>query len=163
MSYLIVLTAAMLAGLGMRDTSASDDTSPLRGTWTLVAADKLLPGGVKAPDYGEAPKGRLIIDDRGRYSLQIFKVERARFVRDKNEGTPAEFASAVMGSSTHYGTVTVDRKKGLLTFAVEGASFPNWEGAIQQRQFTLKGDLLSYQVPARPDGSLPISSWRRIN
>lgn len=163
MRYLFVLTAAVLGGLGMRDAAASDVESPLRGTWTLVAADKLLPGAVQVQDYGEAPKGRLIIDNRGRYSLQIFKVERARFVRDKNEGTAAEFASAVMGSSTHYGMVTVDRKKGLLTFAVEGSSFPNWEGAIQQREFTLKGDLLRYRVPARPDGSIPISSWRRID
>lgn len=163
MRNLFVLTATMLAGLGMRDTAASDVASPLQGAWTLVAADKLLPDGVQARDYGEAPKGRLIIDTSGRYSLQIFKVERARFVRDKNEGTAAEFASAVKGSSTHYGTITVDWKEGLLTFAVEGSSFPNWEGTVQQREFTLKGDLLRYRVPARPDGSIPVSIWKRID
>lgn len=161
MRYLIGLTAATLVGLGASDAVASDVASPLRGTWTLVAADKLLPGGAQARDYGDAPKGQLIIGDSGRYSLQIFKTERTRFARDKNEGTAEEFASAVKGSSTHYGTVTVDPKKELLTFTIEGSSFPNWEGSVQRREFTLEGDVLRYRVPARPDGSIPISIWRR--
>ncbi len=161
-NYLSVMTLAMLAGLGAQDAIASDATSPLQGTWTLVAADKLLPGGVQTRDYGESPKGRLIVDERGRYSLQIFKAERTRFAGDKNDGTAAELASAVKGSSTHYGTIVVYPKKGLLTFAIEGSSFPNWEGSVQHRGFRLEGETLRWQVPARPDGSIPISIWKRV-
>jgi len=137
--------------------------SPLRGTWTLVAADKILPGGGQVRDYGSSPKGRLIVDAQGRYSLQIFKSERLRFAGDKNDGSADEFASAALGSSTHYGTVSVDAKQGVLVFRIEGASYPNWEGIEQKRTYALKGGLLSYRVPARPDGSVPISVWRRLD
>ena len=155
---------AMLAGLATRDLPGPAHDFPLHGTWTLVAADKILPGGTRARDYGAQPKGRLVVDTRGRYSLQIFKSERLRFVIDsKADGSVDEFKSAVMGSSTHYGTVTIDDKAGQLVFSIEGASFPNWEGTVQRRQYQLEGEELSYQVPPRADGSIPISVWRRLD
>lgn len=165
MNSLIGITFAVLAGLATRDTPPLPQaSSPLRGTWTLVAADKILPGGERTRDYGVAPKGLLIVDARGRYSLQIFRSERLRFARDaKAAGSADEFASAVMGSSTHYGTVVVDGTRGLLTFSIESASYPNWEGNVQQRQYTLDDGVLSYRVPPRPDGSIPVSVWRKLD
>jgi hypothetical protein len=136
----------------------------LAGTWSLVAADVLHADGTRARDYGAAPKGLLMIDAQGRYSLQIFKTERPRFSSgDKSTGTPAEFEAAVTGSSTHFGTISIDPAGGLLTFHIEKASFPNWEGAAQQRSYRLEGDELSYRVPPRSDGNTPISIWRRLN
>lgn len=133
----------------------------LAGTWTLTAADDLHADGARTHAYGEAPKGRLIIDDQGRYSLQIFKAERPRFASgDKRKGTAAEYEAASLGASTHFGTIEVGDRT--LTFHIEGASFPNWEGAAQQRRYELKGDELSYQVPAAPNGTIPISVWKRL-
>lgn len=162
MNRLIGTTLAMLAGMAAQDAYARE--SPLRGTWTLVAADKILPGGEVVRDYGEHPKGRLIVDASGRYSLQIFKSERLRFgTESKAEGSADEFKSAAMGSSTHYGTVTVDDADGLLVFSIEGSSFPNWEGTVQKRQYQLDGGRLSYKVPPRADGSTPVSVWRKLD
>ncbi|MEZ0471533.1 lipocalin-like domain-containing protein [Luteimonas salinilitoris] len=155
---------AMLAGLATRGMPEPAHEFPLHGTWTLVAADKILPGGALARDYGKQPKGRLIVDTQGRYSLQILKSERLRFATgSKADGSTDEFKSAVMGSSTHYGTVTIDEKAGRLVFSIEGSSFPNWEGTVQRRQYKLEGRELSYQVPPRADGSIPISVWRRLD
>lgn len=135
---------------------------PLAGTWTLTAADRITPAGVREHDYGQAPKGRLIVDAAGRYSLQIFRSERPRFASgDKKRGTPEEYAGAVLGSSTHYGTLAIDEAAHLLTFQIDGASFPNWEGTTQKRAYELKGDTLSYRVPTAPDGNVPISAWKR--
>ncbi|WDS34722.1 lipocalin-like domain-containing protein [Pseudoxanthomonas sp.] len=154
---------AMLAGLAARDAQVPTPVFPLQGTWTLVAADKRLADGATVRDYGEHPKGRLMVDAQGRYSLQIFKSERLRFASDsKVDGSPDAFSSAVMGSSTHYGTLTLDEHAGLLVFSIEGASFPNWESTVQRRQYTLDGAELRYQVPPRADGSIPISVWRRL-
>lgn len=156
---------AILTGLATRDMPAEPvQASPLQGTWTLVAADKILPDGGVTRDYGDSPKGRLIVDAKGRYSLQILKSERLPFSADsKADGTVDEFKSAVMGSSTHYGTVTVDEKERVLVFSIEGSSFSNWEGTVQKRQYQLDGAELSYKVSPRADGSIPVSVWRRMD
>ncbi|MBO9710806.1 MAG: lipocalin-like domain-containing protein [Caulobacter sp.] len=151
-----------VAGAVWAIATAAGAATSLAGTWTLAAADDLHADGSRTRGYGQAPKGRLIIDSTGRYSLQIFKSERARFAAgDKRKGTAAEFEGAVLGSSTHYGAVAVDEAAHVLVFRIEGASYPNWEGTEQRRSYQLKGDELSYQVPPAPDGTIPISVWRR--
>jgi hypothetical protein len=104
-----------------------------------------------------------MIDSQGRYSLQIFKAERPRFASgNKLTGTAVEFEAAALGSSTHFGTVNVDRAENTITFSVQGASFPNWEGERQIRRYELRGDELSYRLAPRPDGDVPISIWKRM-
>ena len=162
-----IIGMALVATLITSSASRADSSpavSPLAGTWTLVAADVVHADGSRARDYGAAPKGLLLIDAAGHYSLQIFKSERPRFAAaDKLAGTDGEYRAAVLGSSTHYGTVIIDATAGTLTFKIEAASFPNWDGVAQTRRYELKGDELSYRVPARPNGDTPISVWRRLN
>ena len=142
--------------------SSAPDVASLAGTWTLVAADVQHPDGSRASDYGAEPKGLLLIDKQGHYSLQIFKAERLAFgAGNKAKGTPAEYESAVMGSSTHFGTLSIDGDRGVLVFHIQGASFPNWEGQEQRRQYELKDGVLSYRVTPRPNGDVPISIWRK--
>jgi hypothetical protein len=161
----LVLATALLASSSRAGAQAGVQTAEpvLAGTWTLTAADRLYPDGTRVRDYGEHPKGRLIIDAQGRYSLQIFNGDRLRVASgDKATATPPELASALTGSSTHYGTVAVDPAAHVLVFRIEGASFANWDGTEQRRRYVLSGDRLSYQVPTpRPDGAIPVSEWRR--
>lgn len=164
MKLLTGALVAMLAGMAARDAQVPARVFPLQGTWTLVAADKVLPDGETTRDYGEKPKGRLVVDAEGRYSLQIFKSERLQFASDsKADGSVDEFRSAVLGSSTHYGTIAIDERERMLVFSIEGSSFPNWEGTTQRRQYELDGAELRYQVPPRADGSIPVSVWRRLD
>lgn len=136
----------------------------LAGAWTLTAADVVHADGSRTTDFGSAPKGLLLIDRNGRYSLQIFSAQRPRFhAGDKAKGSEEEYKAAVLGSSTHYGMLSVDSAHGELVFRIEGASFPNWEGQQQRRQYELHGDSLSYRVPPRPNGDVPVSVWRRIS
>lgn len=157
------LGAGLALATAFLTTAAAAAEPSLAGTWTLTAADRLQPDGARVRDYGAHPKGRLIIDAEGRYSLQIFDGDRPRVASgDKRTATPEENAGAVLGSSTHYGTVAIDAAAKVLVFRIEGASFANWEGTEQQRKFALTNDSLSYQVPTpRPDGAIPISEWRR--
>jgi hypothetical protein len=156
----IAAVAGLLATTSLRAGSAA---SPLAGTWTLVAADVVHADGSRDRDYGAAPKGLLLIDGEGIYSLQIFKAERPRFAGgDRATGTEVEFKAAVLGSSTHFGEISIDKAAGTLTFKIDAASFPNWEGAAQTRRYELNGDELSYRVPPRPNGDVPISVWRRL-
>jgi len=135
----------------------------LVGTWTLAAADVVHPDGRRERDYGSAPIGLFMVDAQGHYSLQIVRRDRPRFASgDKAKGTPGEYSAAVIGTSTHFGTVSVDPAAHVLTFRIEAASFPNEDGTVQKRAYELTGDVLSYKVAPRPNGDVPISTWRRV-
>jgi hypothetical protein len=137
--------------------------SPLAGTWRLTGADEVQPDGTIAEPYGTKPEGLLIVDRDGRYSLQIFRADRAKFASaDKRKGTPAEYEAAVQGMSSHIGTIDVDGN--LLLFHIEHGSFPNWDGTTQRRRYTLTGDDLAYEIPpsATGNGAISRSRWHRV-
>jgi Lipocalin-like domain len=164
LSSRIVVNFALAA---MTTAAAAQGPSPsapsLAGTWSLVAADDLRPDGTRHPAYGASPRGLLVLTPDGRYSLQLFRSDRPRFASgDKKKGTTAEYEAAVLGMSSHVGRYAVDAATRTLTFRIELASFPNWEGTEQKRPFDLSGDELSYRVVATPDGTIPISVWRRV-
>ena len=143
-------------------TATGATTASLVGTWTLTAADDLLPDGTRVHAYGASPQGLLIFAADGRYALQIYRDDRAKFASgDKKKGSPDEYKDASVGASCHFGHYSVDTEKGTITFKIDRASFTNWDGATQTRPFTIKGDDLEWRVPATPDGRVPISTWHR--
>jgi hypothetical protein len=138
--------------------------SPLAGTWALAEADEIKADGTRIQNYGPDAQGRLIVDDEGRYSLQIFRQGRARFASgDKFRGSPDEYREAVHGMSTHYGRLELDADAHILAFHIDQAAFPNWEGAVQRRRYELIGGRLSYEVPPAADGTVARSVWRRLD
>jgi hypothetical protein len=144
--------------------SQAEGLATLEGSWVMEQAYEIRADGTRTTNYGEHPKGLLIIDHAGRYSMQIFKVGRPPFAsNDKARGTPEEYSTALIGISTHVGRVTLDQARHQLVFDVEAASFPNWEGKRQVRDFTYENGLLSYAVPASASGSATTaySIWRR--
>lgn len=162
----LAVVACLLPGLALASEIRSSDAHgniSLAGTWTLVAADVQHPDGSREHDYSDAPKGLLMIDRMGHYTLQIYRGDRPRFANpSKAKASAQEFKAAVLGSSTHYGTIEAEPGQHKLVFHIEGASFPNWEGQTQVRSFKLHDGTLSYRVPPRPNGDVPISVWRRI-
>lgn len=143
--------------------AAGAEAPSLVGTWTVVAADVIAPDGTRAKDYGAAPRGLVFFAADGRYAFQLYRSDRTRFASgDRAKGTPDEYRDAALGMSTHYGTYAVDASAGTITFAIDGASFPNWDGTKRVSPFTLEGDVLTWRVPPRPDGSIPETSLRRV-
>jgi hypothetical protein len=144
----------------------ADDLPSLQGTWTMVSAYEIHPDGTRTTNYGEHPDGLFMVDATGRYSIQIFKIGRAPFASgDKAHGTPDEYKDASVGISTHIGKVSIDTAHQQLIFDVEGASFPNWEGKRQVRDFMFKDGILSYAVPASASSSgiIAYSVWKRVD
>ncbi|MGF6711171.1 hypothetical protein QFZ41_002135 [Luteibacter sp. W1I16] len=164
-TLLIALLALLPVGTAIAsEAGKSSSVGALQGTWVLAFADVEHPNGMRGHDYGDAPKGMLQIDHAGHYSLFIFNRSRPRFAaNDKNAGTPDEFRAATLGTSSHFGTVDVDPVKRTLTFHIDGATYPNWEGTTQVRGYELTGDMLSYKVPPRPNGDIPLTGWKRIS
>ncbi len=157
--------ATILMAVGTFGTAAEVPPVSLEGTWVMTAAYEILADGTRTTNYGEHPNGLLMIDKVGRYSIQIFRPDRPKFASgDKKKGTPEEYAEAVLGSSTHIGRVVVDPIRGKLIFDIEGASYPNWEGTQQVRDYTFKDGTLTYAVPANAsgNGTIAYSVWQRV-
>lgn len=144
----------------------SNTRFPLAGTWLLKAAQVIRPDGTRATDtaYGKNAKGVLMIDANGQYSLQIFRPDRPKFVSgDKRRGTPAEYEAALLGISTHIGSIKMDTVNKTLQFNIEYAAYPNWDNTAQIRNFKLQEDELYYEVPVKTAaGTIAVSIWKRI-
>jgi Lipocalin-like domain len=157
-NHLLLLT---LLWSGTFAATAQPDS--IVGTWKLIAADKLLPDGTRAADYGAEPHGLVIFTADGYYTVEIYRADRTKFSSgDRLKGTPDEYKEAFLGMSVHFGRYTVDPSTHTISFIIDRASFPNWDGATQVRSYELKGDELSWKVPPRPDGSVPITVLRRV-
>jgi len=136
----------------------------LIGIWSLVAVENTNPDGSKTLPYGEKPKGMLVLEENGNYAIQILKASRPKVVAgDKNKATPEENAALVQGNNSHFGTYALNDKLHTITFRVETAFYPNWEGTVQERSYTLKDDELKYTVTNTTNGGAVTASvvWRR--
>ncbi|KLU22408.1 lipocalin-like domain protein [Caballeronia mineralivorans PML1(12)] len=150
---------------GSSACAAGAQTLSLRGTWVMTAAYEVTANGTRTMNFGEHPEGLLMVDQEGRYSLQIFRPNRPKFASgDKTRGTPGEYREAVLGSSTHTGNVVIDPVRNKLIFRIDTASYPNWEGDEQVRDYTYKDNILTYSVPASAsgNGTVAYSVWRHM-
>jgi hypothetical protein len=159
----IVLKSLLCSLIALVTKPASAQSHQLIGTWQLIAADKIIPDGKRVADYGLAPHGIAIFTTDGHYVVEIFGTERTKFASGYGaNGTPEEYKSTLLGLSCHFGTYSMDPNKGTITFHIDRASNPNIDQIIQVRTFMLQGDTLSWRVPARADGTVPVSEFKRI-
>jgi hypothetical protein len=162
----ITVALLMAIGAGHGATHARDpilaQAPSLVGTWILTGADKQLPDGTLLPDYGPHPHGQVIFTSDGYYSVQIYRSDRTKFASgDKSKGTPDEYRDAMLGMSDHFGRYSVDPIHHTITFHIDRSSYPNIDDTSPVRPYELRGDVLSWRVEARPDGSVPITTMRR--
>lgn len=140
-----------------------DTTNPVVGSWKLIAADKLLPDGTRVADYGAQPHGMAIFTADGHMMIEVFRDVRGKFAgNDRAKGTFDEYKDAALSSSCSFGTYSVDPTTSKVTMKIDRSTFPNYDDTTQVRAYELEGDILSWRVPARPDGSIPITVLRRI-
>jgi hypothetical protein len=159
--HLTLLAVALIFCLSAsaQNTKQSPD---IVGTWVLVAADKLLPDGIRVQDYGPNPHGLVIFTADGYYSLQIYRSERLQFASgDKFDGTLEEYKEASLSMSTSFGHYSVDPVQNTITFKRDRSSVPNLDDKTGVDPYELKGEELSWKVAARKDGSIPITVLRR--
>jgi len=139
-------------------------SNPFAGHWKLIAADKILPDGSRVPDYGDEPHGIAIFTSDGYFVVEVFRDVRVKFAsKDRAKGTPEEYKDASLSASCSFGTYSVDPATSKVTMKIDRSTFPNSDETTQVRAYELKGGILSWKVPARPDGSIPVTVLRRIS
>jgi hypothetical protein len=159
----MITRAAVLAAFLTVSASAMAQSSSIVGTWVLTAAEKLLRDGQRIPDYGPDPHGLAIFTADGYYSVQIYRAQRLKFLSgDKFKGSPEEYKDASLSTSVHFGRYTVDPVKHTITFRIDRSSVPNLDDTTAVRQYELNGDELSWRVAPRQDGSIPLTTLRRV-
>jgi hypothetical protein len=144
---LLVLGVALNAGDAIGQTAKE-----LVGIWTPVSVQA----------FGPNPKGLLIFDTNGRFSLQLMKADLPKYAsNNRNQATAEENKATVQGAISYYGTYSVNGTD--LIFHIEACSFPNWTGTDQKRtNVTLTGDELKYTNPAPSVGGPPAPLvWKR--
>ncbi len=164
MKRICFLTLLLASGICAAAQTSGSAAATLVGVWSLVAVENINPDGSKTLPYGEAPQGQLIFTGSGEYSIHILKAQRPRVAaNDKNRATAEENAALVQGNNSHFGTYTVDPQRKTITFHVAHAFYPNWEGTVQERNYTLAGDTLSYVVTNTTNGGAikAVVIWKR--
>ena len=144
------LVIALLCALPLSAQTPTGGTVAKRlvGSWRLISAEGRSSDGKVTLDYGAKPLGRLILDSGGRMSLHLLNSTRQRFASgDFLRPTPQELKEAFEGYFGYFGTYTVGKNTGTVTFYVEGAAYPNYIGTDQRRFFTLSGNRLTLRTP----------------
>jgi hypothetical protein len=157
-----VVAFAFLA-ISFSSHDALAQKTSLVGIWTLVSVDSVAADGSRTHGYGPNPAGILMFGDAGRYSIQIQSTDRPKFAsNDRLKGTSEENQAFVQGSNPHWGRYSVNDTDHTITFAIEHAAYPNWDGTQQIRPFTLIGDVLKYVTPATATSGRTVEVvWQR--
>jgi len=169
MSRSIILHVCAVSLIGFALTAATTAAGKgikkqqLVGTWTLVSTENTKADGSKVDIFGPNPRGMLIFDRGGHYSLTIVRADLPKFAANSSDkGTAQENTAVLAGMITHFGTYSVSEADGTLTTHVAGSSFPNLAGGEQKRIITsLTGDELKYSNPAAANGTKAEVAWKR--
>jgi hypothetical protein len=135
----------------------------LVGSWTLISA-KVEQGGQMVEPFGASPKGALMFDRNGRFSIVINRSDLPKIAsNNRMAGTEEENKAIVHGSIAYFGTYTVSEIDRLFIVHVEGGTFPNWVGTDQKRIFNVTGDDLKYTNSNRSAGAgTALVIWKRL-
>ena len=160
-----MLTKMLVAATVLTVLSASawaQTADDLRGTWTLVSsvAEK---DGKKTEQFGHGAKGMMSLDADGHFMLTIIGPDLPKFAANSRAAGTAEENKAVVSKSIGMiGTYSVNPADKTLTFGVESATFPNWNGTEQKRLIvTASKDELKYITPTASSGGVGTVTWKR--
>lgn len=134
--------------------AAAQSMSSVAGTYSAVSV----------PAFGDKPYGQLILTQDGRYAIVVTRVGLPKFAGgNRANGSVQEKTSVVDGSIAHFGRYTIDDGGKAITFHIQNATFPNWDGTAQKRALKVKGDELTYTVTAPSAGGPPNDVvWKRV-
>ena len=164
-----ILSLSLITALGLTllpATSGAQQKSLKEqavGTWTLVSNTNTAANGTKSDLLGPNPKGSLIFESNGRFSLTNMRSDLPKFgTNNRATGTADENKAVTQGSIAYFGTYSVNEADKSFTVQIEAATFPNWTGATQKRGLSISGDDLTFINAAGSSGGSNEVKWRRV-
>ena len=141
--------------------SAKSDKERFIGTWTPVSLTSGQGPNQTLP-YGPNPKGTLMADANGRFSITVVRSDLPKFAsNNRMSGTPEENKAIVQGIIAYFGTYSIDEATHVLTVNIEGSTFPNFTGGTQTRILSFDGDEVTYFNPTPSMGGSAKVTYRR--
>jgi hypothetical protein len=151
-SAAVGLAIPLMMGGAVIGQSAKSDKERLVGSWALVALT-VGEGAAQTLPYGPDPKGLMMIDDNGHFSITIMRSDLPKYAsNNRMTGTPDENKAIVQGSLAYYGTYTIDDATHSIAVKIEGSTFPNFVGDTQIRTLSFNGDEVTYINPTPSNG-----------
>jgi hypothetical protein len=127
-------------------------TDQIVGTWIAVS-QYVEQGDKRLEPFGSDPKGMVVYDADGRFSLVLLSATLPRFASNNRlTGTAEENRAIVQGSMAYFGRYTVDERQKKLLIHYDGSTFPNWDGKDQVRLIEISGDEMNIVSPASAVG-----------
>ena len=161
-SWLVAAALVTLVAMFFGSVASPQGINDVIGTWTLVSSvtEK---DGVRTDQFGSGAKGMLTLDVDGHFMLTIIGPDLPKFVsNNRASGTPEENKAVMSKSIAMIGTYAVDPEGRTLTFKVDSATFPNWNGTEQRRLLASSTkDELKYVTPSASSGGVGTVTWRR--
>ena len=158
----VVVALTSQAAVFSWSTASAQSASDVVGTWTLVSSvtEK---DGTRTDQFGSGAKGMLTLDAAGHFMLTIIGPDLPSFVsNNRAAGTPEENKAVVSKSIAMIGMYSVNSADKTLTFKVDSATFPNWNGTEQRRLLASSNkDELKYVTPTASSGGVGTVTWRR--
>jgi hypothetical protein len=122
------------------------------GTW-LAESQYVEQDGKKLEPFGSSPKGMVVYDASGRFSLVLQRSALPKFAsNNRMTGTAEENKAIVQGSIAYFGRYTIDEKEGKIRLHYDGSTYPNWDGDDQVRLISVVGDQLKIVSPVSAVG-----------
>jgi hypothetical protein len=164
---LLSASAMALLGVALLADDACAQRKTLReqliGTWLAVSVVTAHQDGAEIESFGPNVKGMQIFDSNGRVVIVLMRSDLPKFVSNNREtGTAEENKAVVQGSSTLFGTYSVDEAAKSVSIQIEAATFPNWTGTTQKRTRAISGDELTVTGFTGTLGGAPVSQWKRV-
>lgn len=163
-AFRLAVAPALVSGLALLScsTALAQSAADVVGMWTLVSSitEK---DGTRTDQFGSGAKGMLILGANGRFMLTIIGPHLPKFAsNNRATGTPEENSAVISKSVAIIGTYSVNPAEKTLTFKVDSATFPNWNGTEQKRLLSSSGkDELKYITPSASSGGVATVTWKR--
>ena len=148
LSTIVLSLGLVLSASGVSAQTAKD----LVGAWTTVPLT-VEQGDKRFEPIGPNPKGTQIYDASGRFAYIQMRGDLPRVASNNMQtATTEESEKIARGSIAYYGSWTAS--DGVLTVKIEGATFPNYAGTEQKRQYVVSGDQLTITNPTSAVGGV---------